>query len=263
MNLSRKLFEKVTSLLEKLIVVNKGAKNGQVVFLAGGGASGKGFVTSAFMDINSYKKFDVDEFKAMLIKLHKAKGGELGNLNLKNPDHVAQLHQYVKSKGLEDKALNAFFNSIDASHGLPNILFDITFKDAKNFEEKAHRLIELGYKPENIHIIWVLQDFKVAVKLNAGRPRVVPADILRATHVGASATMGELLDGKLTLPEFNGEMYVVLNLEDLTKYYDENNKRAGVKDFTYLKLKNAGQPFSSGGAKDTVKQWSDEFTPKK
>ena len=47
----KKEYESRVSLEEKLILYNNGAKYGQVVFLAGGAGSGKGFAISNFMHL--------------------------------------------------------------------------------------------------------------------------------------------------------------------------------------------------------------------
>ena len=48
---------------EKLILFNNGARYGQIVFLAGGAGSGKGFAIKNFMEGNKFKIRDVDEWK--------------------------------------------------------------------------------------------------------------------------------------------------------------------------------------------------------
>ena len=48
------------SLQEKLVVVNKGKKEGQVIFLAGGAGSGKGFAIDNFIAAESYKVVNPD-----------------------------------------------------------------------------------------------------------------------------------------------------------------------------------------------------------
>lgn len=270
MKLASRLFEKVQNLVEKLIIVNKGKKAGQVIFLAGGGASGKGFARDEFIDVQSYKKFDVDDTKTLLMKVHKLKGDKgdkrVANANLKDPEDVRYLHQFVKDHKLEDKLLSYFFNSIDKTKELPNILFDITFKDDGNFNEKTAELKTLGYRPEDIHIVWVLKDFAEASGDNKTRPRTVPEDILLATHVGAGKTMGDLINGNLHLKDFNGEMYVILNLKELTKVVASKlpnaNKNARViEDFTYIKLKDAGSGFNKNSATAIVKQWIARYVP--
>ena len=72
---------------EKLILFNNGKRYGQVVFMAGGAGSGKGFAINNFMERDKFKLRDVDEWKKALIKLAKAKNSdsELAKLDLRNP----------------------------------------------------------------------------------------------------------------------------------------------------------------------------------
>ena len=56
-------------LTEKQIVLGKGAKYGQVIFLAGGAGSGKGFAIKNFLEGSKYKVRDVDEWKKALLKI--------------------------------------------------------------------------------------------------------------------------------------------------------------------------------------------------
>ena len=48
---------------EKLIMYGQGKRYGQIVFLAGGAGSGKGFAISNFMEKEKFKIRDVDEWK--------------------------------------------------------------------------------------------------------------------------------------------------------------------------------------------------------
>ena len=71
-NLRALISETYTELLsERLISFNNGKKTGQIVFLAGGAGSGKGFAISNFMDASSFKVRDVDEWKKMFLRLDK------------------------------------------------------------------------------------------------------------------------------------------------------------------------------------------------
>src|SRR6056300_398760 len=56
---------------EKLITYNNRAQYGQVVFLAGGAGSGKGFAGSHFLDSAGFKVRDVDEMKKQLQILNR------------------------------------------------------------------------------------------------------------------------------------------------------------------------------------------------
>ena len=117
---------------EKLITYGNRKPYGQVVFLAGGAGSGKGFAGSHFLDSAGFKVRDVDEMKKQLQVMNRigkidvptilkkygknikpkdmkvvekvmnseTKTGKkvtLQNLNLKNPNHVYTLHTLVKA----------------------------------------------------------------------------------------------------------------------------------------------------------------------
>ena len=82
---------------EKQIIVGKGKNYNNIIFLAGGAGSGKGFAIKNFLQGEKYRVRDVDEWKRLVMKIHKLKRADssLKNLNLRNPDDVFVLHQYV------------------------------------------------------------------------------------------------------------------------------------------------------------------------
>ena len=111
---------------EKLIVYNNRKPYGQIVFLAGGAGSGKGFAGSHFIDSDIFRVRDVDEMKKQLqilnrldkisidqiikkygknikpkdlenIRTVQSQGFNLRNFNLKKPDHVSALHNLGKA----------------------------------------------------------------------------------------------------------------------------------------------------------------------
>ena len=57
------LTEDIMLLTEKLIMFNQGKRYGQIVFMAGGAGSGKGFASKNFMEVDKFKVRDVDEWK--------------------------------------------------------------------------------------------------------------------------------------------------------------------------------------------------------
>ena len=180
------LMEDYEQLDEKLILYSNGAKYGQVVFLAGGAGSGKGFAQKNFMEVGKFKVFDVDELKKLFIKVRDLK------MNLRNPQDVFNLHMMIKKSGVKDARLNLLARSLSDSSNkntLPNLMFDVTLKEIEDIKEIMPMLNALGYDSKNIHVTWVLTDYYVAVKANQERDRVVPDDILLQTHVGASKTM--------------------------------------------------------------------------
>ena len=253
---------------EKLIMYNQGKRYGQVVFLAGGAGSGKGFAQSNFMEADKFKVFDVDELKKLFIKVRDLK------MDLRNPDDVAALHQMVKDSGVRDSALISLARSVSQSKTtdtLPNLMFDVTLKEIEDIKEMMPMLNALGYDAKNIHVTWVLADYYVAVKANQERDRVVPDDILLKTHVGASKTMTEIIKGKLPRG-VNGEVRVILNNRENTIPYTDadgnvikgsGSKKMIVKDFTYVTLKKSGKSFMKDAAvQKQVFSWIKNNVPK-
>ena len=286
----------VEQLNEKLIIVGNGAKYGQVIFLAGGAGSGKGFAIKNFMQGELYKVRDVDEFKKAYLELSKLTGRypDIAKLNLKNPDDVFALHMFVKQKGIKNKTLNILLKDMislnSAKKGtLPNIIFDITLQDFDDITEVVPKLIEVGYETKNIHLTWVLTNYKIAAANNAKRDRVVPIRVLMGTHQGASQTMLQLVQGK-TPKVIGGQVNVILNNPEHTVFYQDNsgknapttNKikdahktsgtalgtgktgRAVIKDFKYINLKKEGKPFINDAAlSKQLYMWITKNVPKK
>ena len=282
---------------EKLILYNGGKKYGQIVFLAGGAGSGKGFARQKFISSESFKVRDVDELKLAFQQLSaldkfttKQFMDKYGNnlsekdralvqsemidkriaiskLNMRNSTHVYLLHMMVKASGAKEKTLDSMLMGARLGK-LPNILFDITFKDLEEFNRVMSELIRVGYEPNNIHLTWVLTNYQVAIRNNKTRARTVPEDILLQTHSGAAKTVYALVkDG--TPKEINGRVDVILNnLENTVLWKDKNGKPIVgaqgpvVKDFTYLNLKEPGK--SAKKEIDVKKQlltWIRDNTP--
>ena len=266
---------------EKLILFNNGARYGQVVFLAGGAGSGKGFAIKNFMEGEKFKVRDVDEFKKAYLKYNaiKKKYKELEGLNLRNSEDVFKLHSFVKRKGIKDKTLDLMMTDLKqrgaAGKGiLPNILFDITLKEVDDIKEVLPILREVGYETNNIHITWVLTDYKTAIVNNKSRDRVVPEDILLGTHEGARDSMIGFI--KRGVPRgVNGQVNVILNNPELTvPYLGDDGKpiltktignkkpKITIKDFTYLRMKKEGRPFEKDvNIKRQVFAWIKKNTP--
>ena len=258
---------------EKLIMYNQGKRYGQIVFLAGGAGSGKGFAIANFMEREKFKIRDVDEWKKGFQKLADTKGmyPEIKGLKLKNPKDVYKLHMFVKKTGIKDKSLDLLLQDANTRH-LPNIMFDITMKDAADIGDVLPKLIEAGYNPKNVHLTWVLTNYAVSIVNNRNRERVVPEDIMLLSHEGAARGMYEVIKGKLPRG-LNGGVRVVLNNRDNTiPWIDPDTKevmkdhKSGsvlVKDFTYLTFKKEGK--SIGPESDVKKQllgWIASNVPK-
>lgn len=253
MGKARSLKEKLDKLLEKLIVIDNGAAYNNVVIMAGGAASGKGWTVSTFMDGDKFKVMDVDEMKRLLLLVNdlKDKYPELKGLDLKNPKDVYKLHDFVASRGLNDKKRNLLLADLKQDRK-PNLLFDVTLKNKAKLEELVSLVTGLGYQPKNIHIVWVLSNYVVGVKRNRERPRVVPDDILLQTHSGAAITMTDLVSGNIP-SGVDGAIHVVLNNPQETVFWADKdgkpikNTRGEkiIKGFKYITVKRQGKGFES------------------
>ena len=264
---------------EKLITFSNRAPYGQIVFMAGGAGSGKGYAIDNFIDSAGFKVRDVDEMKKAVGKLDQlgkfsvdkwykkygkklsdkpGKGGGLSpkahieefvlgkglsisdiSKDLKNPNNVASLHYIVDSMGLKDKWLISMLSGKDNKETLPNLLFDITAKKVSSITDVITPLIANGYDAKNIHLIWVLSNFHVAIKANKDRDRMVPEDILLQTHEGASKTMWEVMT-KILPKGLNGRIDVILNKRaETVPYVDSKGNEIKVEPNQMNKLKAA------------------------
>ena len=285
---------------EKLIMFNQGKRYGQIVFMAGGAGSGKGFASKNFMEVNKFKVRDVDEWKkafmamstdkrfreygAVVYRNKKGKitavdidphggsivkdredatGIRLGDLDLKNPEHVYILHLAVKEMGIKHKTLNLLLSDLKQDY-LPNILFDVTLKEIDDITDVLPNLLEVGYESRNIHIVWVLTNYHVAVRANKDRERVVPDDILLKTHEGAASTMYDIIKSK-GVQGVDGSVHVILNNRDQTIFWKrpDGTKTDVVKGFTYLTLKKEGQKFyDQGEVNQQLLDWIKDNIPR-
>ena len=259
---------------EKLITFSNRAPYGQIVFMAGGAGSGKGFAISNFIDSAGFKVRDVDEMKTAVGKLDQlgkfsvdawykkyadklsekdrahveefvvGKGMSIADVadDLKNPNNVMSLHLIVDAMGLKDKWLISMLSGKNNKETLPNLLFDITAKKVSSITSVIKPLLDAGYDANNIHLIWVLTDYHLAVSNNKGRDRVVPDDILLGTHEGAAKTIWSILTKGLP-KGLNGRIDVILNNRENTVTYKDskgNTMKGAVKGFLSLPVKKQG-----------------------
>lgn len=259
--------------------------------------SGKGFAISNFIDSAGFKVRDVDEMKKSVGELDKlgkfsidawfkkyanklseterahveefvlGKGMTISDVasNLKNPNNVAALHYIVDAMGLKDKWLINMLAGKTNKETLPNLLFDITAKKVSSITEIIKPLIDAGYDAKNIHLIWVLTDYHLAVQQNKDRERVVPDDILLGTHEGAAKTIWSILTQGLP-KGLNGRIDVILNNRENTVTYKDskgNVMKGAVAGFLSLPVKKQG-----GGVlpekvwKDILYKWVVDNGPK-
>ena len=260
-------FKNAVPLEEKLIVYGGGKKYGQIVFLAGGAGSGKGFASEKFMQKELFKVRDVDEWKKAFIRLSSEmkRYSELKGLNLRNPDDVFKLHMAVKKMGIKGRSLQLLLRDVRPDR-LPNIMFDITFKDTDEIDEAMPMLLRAGYQPRDIHVTWVLTNYHIAVKQNKERDRVVPDDIMIATHTGAATSMYNVIKGNLPRG-VDGQVNIVLNNRNNTIMFKSSDfadkKVQNVQDFEYFRIKREGQRIdTSEKALEKVMTWVKSNIPR-
>ena len=166
---------------------------------------------------------------------------------------------FVKKLGIKEKSIDIMLADANSRH-LPNIMFDITMKDANDIEQYMPKLIKAGYAAKDIHLTWVLTNYAVAIINNQNRERVVADDIMLLSHEGAALSMYDVIKGKLPRG-LNGSVRVILNNRDNTiPYVDPDTKKPMktsqgnilIRDFTYLTIKKEGK--SIGPEMDVKRQ---------
>lgn len=269
---------KNSTLDEVLITFGKKAypKFGNIIILAGGTGSGKGFVTSSLLGIEG-KVLDVDALKILATKSElaakkfpelKAIGDKIRGGGKMDAKTTSRLHDIVGELGYADKKLEALGRSILSSSPdrKPNIIFDVTLKDEKKLKKITDIATKLGYEKENIHIVWVLQKTSIAMTLNMARTRNVAEDMLLTTHQGALNTMTNILKSGVTT-NINGDVYIVFNRPQIDATITAKTDNTGqtlkskhtksnvmfIEKALILQVKEKGKAFRP--AKDIIKEF--------
>jgi hypothetical protein len=265
-------------LLEKLITFGgKAYPNfGNVVIMAGGAGSGKGFVLSNLVGLEG-KVLDVDELKTaaakspLIRKRVKAETGmdiEAIAADLKNPENVGKLHDIIANVlQLDTRQKKVLMRGIlgAAPDRKPNLVFDTTLKDLQKLGNLSRMLTNVGYEKKNIHIVWVVNDIEVAKAQNLTRSRTVPAEILVNTHRGASQTMADIVNmGKTLKTYMDGDIVFAFNKVGV----DADLKVSGgggsfLQDAKYFYAKRAGKPPTPVASLDKdIKAKISKYVPK-
>lgn len=232
--------------------------------------SGKGFQLSNLLGIEG-KILNIDDLKTRAVdiakkaeelkknsvlvdKVKSETGIDLIQLDFKNPNDVNNLHVALKKIKLDNNLKTTLINSIRDYQYKPNLIFDVTLSEMEDLEKITKQCAEMGYAPENIHIVWVINSVEVAIDQNSKRSRVVPGHILLGTHQGAAATMRKIVDlGDIGKASFDGDIWFTFNkfvknaddndvesrLGNVTKY--SKNKAVYIEKATYIKIKSKGQ----------------------
>jgi hypothetical protein len=262
------------------------------------GNSGKGYVLGRLIGIEG-KVFDVDAIKQQMLKNDKLKAefkkdlqmmisnGALSSMPdlddknlLKNPKHVSALHNTAERLGIPQKVQNAFFDSLTNKDNLPNVIFDVTLKDIIKLHNLTELLIKNGYDKKNIHLVWIVNDITMAIDQNLKRRRVVPENILIATHEGAARTMADILMMSEGIKHYlDGDIWIVPNKagvdskfistdNEKSNHYlasmgDKNKKQIGYLIFAdKFLIKKAGKPIDITKMSADLEAHIKEYVPK-
>jgi hypothetical protein len=230
---------------------------GQIVIVSGGSGSGKGFVIDNLFGITG-KRYDVDFLKTEVQKNDQIRK-DLSErfhvpesvFDLKTAEDVKTVHSLMQLSGIKQKyEANIFamakYAPIDRK---PNLIFDKTCSNIVDILNIISTCINHGYRPENIHLVWVLNDINTALKQNASRDRHVPPVILTSLHREVAATMKNFINNFNEWPEkLNGDIYIAFNKKDKDvksqmlkkgKYIPTNGYY--ITDSNYVKIKEAGK----------------------
>jgi len=253
-------FVKHTSDLSEALITFGGQaypKFGNVVIMAGGAGSGKGFVKDKLVGMEGYN-FDVDELKMLAIRtpgiakrVKKEFGVDMSDFEkegaLKDPSNVFKLHTIIGDElKIDDKRKKTLFTSILAAapDRKPNLIFDVTMKSLTQLQKYTLPIQELGYEPDNIHIVWVVNDIEVAKAQNLKRARTVPVEILVNTHRGASHTMHDIVKMGNDLRKYmDGDIVFAFNKVGVDSELVKGQQGGSfVKTANYFYVKRAGKP---------------------
>lgn len=241
-------FKEIQRLNEAGLSLNGKAypKFNNVLIAAGGAGSGKGFVLNNVLLFNG-KTFDVDALKTNILRFgskeesriwqeykkyaeNENKKGKniktnLNDLDLKNPVDVGVLHMFSDSMGYDEKFKELFFKVASETKNKPNVIFDVTLKKIGSLTGKIKNYIEMGeYDKKNVHLVWILNSFKIALKQNEQRDRTVDVDIMLETHEGAALTMREILENSENYRGvIDGDIWIVPNQVKVDSSVIQNN----------------------------------------
>lgn len=195
---------------------NKSEKYNNVVILAGGAASVKGFIAQNLFDIEG-RTFDVDHLKDLAIrsKTLQVKYPQLKSMDLSNPDDLASLHNIASKEKLPEREFDALKNGIigGTDYGYkPNLIFDVHLSGLDKLYYISNNVSDLGYRKDKRHLVWVIQDVEIAKQLSKAGDRNVPDEIVAIKHQGIAHSMSQIINILTDLTKYlDGDFWLVFN----------------------------------------------------
>lgn len=226
-------------------------KFGNILILAGGAGSGKGFASNRMIAFEG-KRFDVDAIKTNLLKFKPADlskkfaeqtGRYLESINLTDPVDASLMHKFVADNKLDDKMLTTFFMAQAGNpNHKPNVIMDVTLKNIDKLKEISELAQLGGYDRKKIHIVWIINDFNVSIAQNNARSRTVSSEIMFKTHIGAAKTMKELVANSAEYRKYaDGDIWALFNKANVDNKMTKGQTSFVVDFYTAMRIKKAGQ----------------------
>lgn len=231
---------------------------GWCCFLAGGAGSGKGYNFDKYVPIQGYK-FDPDHVKEYTVKKMRVVSNDEGNYlvyktpsneewidldergikppyNTTNAKFTGLVHEL--SRPLTKRLKNFIFKDKGGSKDrLPNIIFDCTMSEIKDYQTMIPTMKSLGYK---VALVCVFTDIDVAITQNKERGSKSTIDDEGNVKHGRRVDYKTLLDthaGFLeTLSEISSvDPHVVSQIDDAWAIVSARNEQPDV-----FSIKNGG-----------------------
>lgn len=248
-------------------------------------------IIRAIQDLNIRKPSDTARLHMAVKKLGLSAGPNPANImdpklwkdiDFKDPEAISTMKDLLKGFNVNQKQQIMFFADPNRSE-LPNVMFDVTLKDMGQVvgevggEAGIGQLLKLaGYKPQNIHVVWILTNYKIAMRQNLTRGRVVNSDIFFSTHRGASGTMQDIIFKEYRKFGINGDIAVILGGGEGQVQYEVGSYRMMdgreftinqplkypvFMDFKYFRVKTAGEGSINREALMGVRSYIETMTP--
>jgi hypothetical protein len=166
-------------------------------------------------------RFDSDKLKELSLlstrfanTVKQQTGIDIKDFDFKNPEDTTKIRDILYNLGTDkrfrDKKLKGVLSADPDKK--PNLIFDVTLSDSRNFKRIIDEVTFNGYRKENIHIVWVLNDVLLALKQNKTRSRRVSDEGLIDTHIGASRTILDLIKSGSDLKRYmDGDIIISFN----------------------------------------------------
>lgn len=220
-------------------------KNNTAVIMIGGAGTNKKGIVDNLMQIEG-EVFSSERGIETVLRSEKAKkklvnkGFDLDTLDMTNSRTITELYEEIESMAEFKRGIsNDLSSRIRLSKGQfkPNLIEIDEVKDTINFFNLTFSLKNKKYDKENIHIVWVIEDYEDIKKRNLNRidGRVISDIDLMVTHEGTGRLMLEILNQSFNLSEYmDGDIWFVLGEQEI------------------IQIKKAGSPIDNNKLNDRI-----------